>query len=74
MFHWYILAIDIRNEADGLELLKHIIELWLTIRGFSISKAWMDDYKRQAQVETAQKSLRKELKKSNERKKNVDTE
>ena len=62
LFHWYILAVDIRNEKDGLELLRHITELWLTIRGFSIAKTWMDKYKREACAQTTQKSLRKELK------------
>ena len=64
LFHWYIVALDIKNEEEGLELLKHMTELWLTIRGYSICKTWMDLYKRQAQVENAKKSLRKELKKS----------
>ena len=46
--------------------------LWLTI---SISnKAWMDKNKRQAQAKTAKKSLRKELKKSEEKKKRLDAE
>jgi len=60
LFHWYILAIDITNEKEGLELLRHITELWLTIRGYSISKSWMEDYKKQAHMQMAQKSLRKE--------------
>ena len=34
LFHWYIIAIDINNEQEGLQLLEHIIELWLTIRGY----------------------------------------
>ena len=64
--------IDISSKQDGVELLGHIVELWLTIRGFSVSKAWMDKYKRQAQAEMAKKSLRKELKRFEEKKKNHD--
>ena len=66
LFHWNTLAIDISNQQDSMELLGHIVELWMTIRGFSISKAWMDKYKRLAQAETAKKSLRKEMKKKHD--------
>ena len=69
LFHWNNLAVDIINKQNSMELLGHIVQLWLTIRGFSISKAWMDKYKVQAQAETAKKSLRKELKKTEEKKK-----
>ena len=31
-FHWSLLSVDIRDDTDGFELLKNIIELWLTIR------------------------------------------
>jgi hypothetical protein len=71
-FHWNNLAIDITNEQNSMELLRHVVQLWLTIRGFSISKAWMDKYKMKAQVETARKSLRIELKKSEEKKRMTD--
>ena len=54
LFHWNNLAIDIRAVIRGL--LGHIIELWLTIRGFSISKAWMDKNKRQVQAKTTKKN------------------
>ena len=69
LFHWNNLAVDIINKQNSMELLGHIVQLWLTVRGFSISKAWMDKYKVQAQAETAKKSLRKELKKTEEKKK-----
>ena len=38
-FYWSMLSIDIEEEEHNSELLRHIIQLWLTIRGFSISKA-----------------------------------
>ena len=37
--YWRILSIDISTEKDALELLRDIVELWLTIRGFAISKS-----------------------------------
>ncbi len=42
------------------------IELWLTIRGYAISKSWMEDYKASPEATTDKKSLRKELKKKND--------
>ena len=63
-FYWSMLSIDIEEEEHNSELLQHIIQLWLTIRGFSISKAWMEDYKCAVKSGTAKsKGLRKNLKK-----------
>ena len=62
-FYWSLISIDIENEEANSELLQHIVKLWLTIRGFSISKAWMEDYKGARAICTAKsKALRKELK------------
>ena len=41
-FHWYMLSVDIPNDQDGLELLRHIMKLRLTIRGFGMSKEWIE--------------------------------
>ena len=41
-FHWCILSVDIPNDKDCLELLRHLMKLWLTIRGFGMSKEWME--------------------------------
>ena len=43
-FYWGILNVDIDNEDWSEELLTHIIELWLTMRGFSISMQWTEEY------------------------------
>ena len=62
-FHWSMLSVDVPDDKDGLELLRHIVELWLTIRGFGISKAWIEDYKCLSHTTTkGKKSLRKDLK------------
>ena len=51
---------DICDDRDGLELLRHV-ELWLTIRGYSMSKMWMEDYKCAAHTTTkGKRSLRKD--------------
>lgn len=44
-FHWSMISVDIENEDHNCELLRHIVELWLTIRGFGISNAWVENYK-----------------------------
>ena len=62
-FYWDILTGDIHNEEWRTELLTHIIALWLTIRGFSISMEWMEEYKCIMGMDNKKKKgLRKELK------------
>ena len=36
-FHWSMLSVDIPEDEDGAELLRHVLELWLNIRGFGTS-------------------------------------
>ena len=43
-FYWTILSVDIENEEKATLVLKQIIGLWLTVRGFSIAGKWMDQY------------------------------
>ena len=63
-FYWSMMSVDIQEEEHNSELLRHIVQLWLTIRGFSISKAWMEDYKCAVKIGRAKsKGLRKNLKK-----------
>ena len=40
--HWSMVSADI---DEGLELLRDMVTLWLTIRGYGITKVWMEDYK-----------------------------
>ena len=62
-FYWSIVNADIQNEGWSEELLNHLITSWMTIRGFSISSQWMEEYKRVMQIESKKKKgLRKELK------------
>ena len=57
-------AVDISSNQDGLELLHNIVEMWLTIHGYAITKAWMEEYKSLNQTTTKKRSHRKELKKA----------
>ena len=40
-----MLSTDIQDEQIGQNLLREIIELWLTIRGFAVAREWMEMYK-----------------------------
>lgn len=63
-FQWSIVSYDIDNEQHSSELLKEIVALWLTIRGYSISRVWIEEYKTALKATNAKKSLRKRLKRS----------
>lgn len=63
-FYWAMQSVDIDNNEHSAELLHHIIELWVTIRGFSIAASWLEDYKRVMNTSTLKSTgLRKGLKK-----------
>ena len=40
-FHWSMVSVDITDEQQAIQLLKEIVGLWVTIRGFSIAGAWL---------------------------------
>ena len=42
-FCWPLLSRDISNVEDSEQLLSGIVQLWITIRGFSIVATWMED-------------------------------
>ena len=44
VFHWELIS-DIPDEVTSLALLKEVIDLWFTIRGFSIAKRLFEIYK-----------------------------
>ena len=44
-FYWTLLSQDIESLEDAEFLLTEIINLWVTIRGFSIAASWMKAYK-----------------------------
>lgn len=61
-FLWTMLSIDIDDEADACALLQEIVELWVTIRGFSTTSSWLEQYKRAKEKTTKKtKGLRKSL-------------
>ena len=44
LFHWCMVCCDVPEELSN-ELLKRIVELWSTIRGFSFAKSYVEMYK-----------------------------
>ena len=72
-FLWLLLSCDITDEDDAICLLKEIIGLWLTIRGFSIATSWMEEYKMKTATTQKTKGLRKSLKQKSDTKTNDDS-
>ena len=61
-FHWCCLMSTVTEEC-AQELLKVLVQLLVTIRGFSLAAAYMEEYKMSKQQTTkGKKGLRKELK------------
>ena len=61
-FYWTLLSQDISSEEDAVMLLNEILNLWVTIRGYSLAASWVENYK-STNKRTTQKSvgLRKSL-------------
>ena len=60
-FHWSILSAEWNIEEEKA-LLPMILDLWVTIRGFSYASAWNEKYKCEQQKSTQKsKGVRKEL-------------
>ena len=63
LFYWSLCSVDIINEQHLSELLTRIVELWLTICGFSLAKEWLEKFKWEKHVSSSKsKGLRKTLK------------
>ena len=61
LFYWSIMSIDIHSPEDADELLKAVIKLWLTIRGYSLTAAMFEEYKKAHHSSSKKKALRKDL-------------
>ena len=61
-YYWHTLTIDISDAKDADELLKRIVDTWVTIRGFAITSSWLEQYKMTTNKSTTKrKGLRKEI-------------
>lgn len=61
LFHWSMITSTWDNEV-ALKLMDMIVELWITVSGFSLASAWIEQYKK-VMKKTLQKSkpLRKQI-------------
>ena len=60
---WLLLCLDLDDEELSKEFLGLVVETWITIRGFSMTRAWVEYYKQSMQMSTKEKQgLRKGLK------------
>lgn len=61
LFYWSLVSVDF-DEAESNELLKLIIQHWITVRGFSFVSGFMEKYKQRNKKSTQKsKGLRKTL-------------
>ena len=64
LFYWLIVGADFEEDDERVhtELLKRIIELFVTIRGFSCASGWLEKYKQLSKKGIQKsKSLRKRI-------------
>ena len=61
-FYWTLISQDIDDEEDAIELFTNVCDMWVTIRGFSMASAWLEEYKKLQKTKVAKKrGLRKDL-------------
>ena len=61
VFHWEQIS-EIPEEAHSLKLLREVIDLWFTIRGFSVTNRLFEEYKRASKINIkGKKGIRKTL-------------
>ena len=64
---WNLLSIDINDDDDCQALLKEVVGLWVTIRGYAMISFWMEQYKVATRKDVKKKKvLRNDLKKKRE--------
>ena len=51
-FYWCMVSVGIEDKTASSELLQSIVELWVRISFFSITSAWMEQYKHASQKAT----------------------
>ena len=49
-FSWLLLCLELDDDDLSKELLSLVVEMWITIRGFSMASAWVEFYKQSMQT------------------------
>lgn len=60
-FFWCTVSTDITDSSDADQLLADIMKLWITIRGFSVTSNWMNEYQNFNKKSVKKKALHKTL-------------
>ena len=61
-FYWNLLSSELEDLEEGKELLYMIIDLWITICGFSFAESVLEQYKQLHSLHTSKaKALRKAI-------------
>lgn len=58
-WNWTLLSQCIDTESDAIELLENIVNLWVTVRGHSITAAWLEVHKATQKKAALRKTLQK---------------
>ena len=65
-WHWTLLSTCIESENHAIELLRKIVTLTVTIRGFALAASWLEVYKLETRKTTKKSSgLRKNFPRMN---------
>ena len=74
-FSWLLLCLDLDDDEMSKELLGLVVEMWITICGFSMASAWVEYYKQSKKTCTKKKQgLRKGLKRKELAQQQLDSE
>ena len=61
VFHWELIS-EVPEEANSLKLLREVIDLWFSIRGFSVANKVFEEYKTASKINIkGKKGIRKTL-------------
>lgn len=52
LLNWREATTKLEDEVQSVELLHYVVDMWLTIRGFSEAGAWLEYYKQYTQSNT----------------------
>lgn len=64
--HWQRVGNSVIDDTISQELLKMLVDMWVTMRGFALTSKWMEEYKLEKEKALKKsKSLRKELNDNN---------
>ena len=58
-FSWLLLCLQLDDDELSKELLSPVVEMWITIHGFSMASAWVEYYKQSVQTYKKEARIKK---------------